>query len=224
MPGRGRGQKRKAEERIRTRSSTRVRRADPDRCLEEDADIWVIGDSIPYWAGQTAKKNNRDANLGLNKTVAWWGIRGMSWDDFIFSLQLDVTLRRAPELVELNKIYDEHFKPNILFKEQTENIVINVEDISLDSDNEDIELINFPITNKLTETCDSDYDDDNDENLCETNTSISVDDVIHNYNCSCSKNCLALFSKEDVKGHIYNLKEYDRKVKDAYIVGALNKI
>ncbi|KAL4226616.1 hypothetical protein ACF0H5_014599 [Mactra antiquata] len=125
---------------------------------------------------------------------------------------------------ELNKIYEDHFKPNIFFKEQTENIVISVTDINLNSDDEDIELINSPITNKLTETCDSDYDDDNDENLCETNTSISVDDVIHNYNSSCSKNCLALFSKEDVKEHFYNLREYERCVKDAYIMGALNKI
>lgn len=69
-------------------------------CILFLPDIWVIGDSIPYWAGRRASVRHKP-NLTLDQTIAWWGIRGMSWEDFTYSLQLD-TLRRPPAIIAVH--------------------------------------------------------------------------------------------------------------------------
>lgn len=63
-------------------------------------DIWVLGDSIPFWAGMRAvQRGQPDLRLPEGTTIAWWGIRGMGWRQFIPSLQLDVALRSPPKII-----------------------------------------------------------------------------------------------------------------------------
>lgn len=66
-------------------------------------DIWILGDSIPFWAGQRAKDTGK-ANLDMpnESTIAWWGIRGMSWAHLAHSIQLDIALRRPPLIVAIH--------------------------------------------------------------------------------------------------------------------------
>ena len=60
------------------------------------ADIWMLGDSIVQWAGVYARQRGTpELNLRHDSSVGWYGIRSMSWIDFIHSLQLRI-LFQAP--------------------------------------------------------------------------------------------------------------------------------
>ena len=99
MPGRGRGAKRKAAAEPVEGRRLRQRKNDPGRQEEEDKDIWILGDSLPYWVG---RRNPDKKTQVMGKTLAWWGIRGMSWQYFQYSLQLDVLLRQPPEVIGIH--------------------------------------------------------------------------------------------------------------------------
>ena len=62
-------------------------------------DVWVLGDSIPYWAGERAKETNKP-NLKLpDATVAWWGVRGLRWCDFRRAVESQVLLSEPPRII-----------------------------------------------------------------------------------------------------------------------------
>ncbi|XP_060590038.1 uncharacterized protein LOC132745207 isoform X2 [Ruditapes philippinarum] len=70
-----------------------------ERVSQTNADIWVIGDSIPYWAGnhaiQTGKKNLRLPG----QTIAWLGVRGLRWSTLRREIEAKVLLSPAPSLI-----------------------------------------------------------------------------------------------------------------------------
>lgn len=67
------------------------------------ADVWLLGDSIVYWAGVRAVARQQ-ANLRLPDpwTIGWYGIRGMSWADFNHSLQLRILFQPPPKMIFIN--------------------------------------------------------------------------------------------------------------------------
>ncbi|XP_060570874.1 uncharacterized protein LOC132729148 [Ruditapes philippinarum] len=69
------------------------------RLLETEADVWVLGDSIPFWAGQRAK-NTGKPNLRLKDlTIAWWGVRGLRWQSFRHSIESQVLFSSPPSII-----------------------------------------------------------------------------------------------------------------------------
>lgn len=62
--------------------------------------MWILGDSLVYWAEQRALKLGREnlhlESLGLR--VQWHGHRGMVWDDLPSKLQW-VGLHRMPKII-----------------------------------------------------------------------------------------------------------------------------
>ena len=47
---------------------------------------------------------------------------------------------------------------------------------------------------------------------------------ISDFQCKCSKNCLALFVKEDIENHILTVREMTKEEREMYIMGVLNEI
>ncbi|XP_060562714.1 uncharacterized protein LOC132722259 isoform X4 [Ruditapes philippinarum] len=91
MPPKRRGRKRKARPSDEGECESRL--------LQPDPDIWILGDSIPYWAGVRANELGTP-NLKLDgKSIGWWGIRGMSWDDFRRSVECNVILSKPPDVI-----------------------------------------------------------------------------------------------------------------------------
>ncbi|XP_053405693.1 uncharacterized protein LOC123547335 [Mercenaria mercenaria] len=70
--------------------------------LQENADVWVLGDSIPFWAGKRAADTGKP-NLSLpDITIAWWGISGLRWTSFRHSVQTQVLLSSPPRAIILH--------------------------------------------------------------------------------------------------------------------------
>lgn len=76
-------------------------------------DIWILGDSIPYWAGNHARQQCRP-NLKLKKTVAWWCGRGCGWEDFDALVGANFLLSKAPEVIVLHMGGNDICKKSIL--------------------------------------------------------------------------------------------------------------
>ncbi|XP_053380254.1 uncharacterized protein LOC128548800 [Mercenaria mercenaria] len=70
--------------------------------LQEDADIWVLGDSIPYWAGERAKQTGKEHLSLPNTTIAWWAVRGLGWSTFRHSIETQVLLCNPPRIIAIN--------------------------------------------------------------------------------------------------------------------------
>ncbi|WAR19937.1 hypothetical protein MAR_001775 [Mya arenaria] len=94
-------------------------------------DIWMIGDSILYWAGRRAMDRNM-ANLKLpGNVIGWNGVRGMKWADVHHISQLNlristpgrITRRRGPRPVKLTSSLVE-FAPLTLESQDTEDNVL----------------------------------------------------------------------------------------------------
>ena len=65
-------------------------------------EVWILGDSIPYWAGVRAKSTDKP-NLKIpGKTIAWWAIRGLCWSDFRQAVESQVLLCKPPEVIVIN--------------------------------------------------------------------------------------------------------------------------
>lgn len=46
--------------------------ASGNRLLQDHASVWVLGDSIPFWAGKIDKATGK-ANIKLDgRTIVWW--------------------------------------------------------------------------------------------------------------------------------------------------------
>ncbi|XP_045168492.2 dentin sialophosphoprotein-like isoform X2 [Mercenaria mercenaria] len=90
----------------RTRSATNVSddkledsKSSHDRHKDRnEKDVWVLGDSIPYWAGVHTKSQGKP-NLGLQDiSVVWWGVCGLRWKDFRHSVEAQM-LSSPPSLI-----------------------------------------------------------------------------------------------------------------------------
>lgn len=61
--------------------------------------MWVLGDSIPYWAGiravTTGKPNLRIPNIN----IGWWGIRGLKWAGFRRAIETQAILCEPPKII-----------------------------------------------------------------------------------------------------------------------------
>ncbi|XP_045189808.2 uncharacterized protein LOC123547083 [Mercenaria mercenaria] len=99
--GSRRGRRRRNEPDIPTQDrNKRQRRSFDNDNSAEDRDVWLMGDSIPYWAGVRAQARGMpNLKLPEGHTIAWWGIRGMGWSDFIHCIQLPVLFRSAPKVL-----------------------------------------------------------------------------------------------------------------------------
>ncbi|KAH3696016.1 hypothetical protein DPMN_083480 [Dreissena polymorpha] len=96
MP-RGRGRKRTYTETVEEPAE------DASRFLQPDPDIWVIGDSIPYWAGIRAIQTDKRAlRTPAGKQIGWWGMRGMSWAQFRTTIESSELLNKAPDIIFIN--------------------------------------------------------------------------------------------------------------------------
>ncbi|XP_045188224.2 uncharacterized protein LOC123546100 [Mercenaria mercenaria] len=71
--------------------------------IGENADVWMIGDSIIHWAGERAKQRGRE-NLRLpgDRTVRWLTIRGMKWQDFHHVIQRERLFCTPPKAIVLH--------------------------------------------------------------------------------------------------------------------------
>jgi hypothetical protein len=64
--------------------------------------VWVLGDSIPYWAGIRAKATGK-TNLHLpGKVIAWWAVRGLRWLSFRRTIEAQVLLSTPPEIIAIH--------------------------------------------------------------------------------------------------------------------------
>jgi len=64
------------------------------------SDIWVMGDSIPFWAGKRAEARGKP-NLGLpgGVAVSWMAVRGMGLERAIHHLQLPALFETPPQVL-----------------------------------------------------------------------------------------------------------------------------
>ena len=77
------------------------------------AEIWILGDSIPYWAVNHARQQGRP-NIKLKTTVAWWCGRGCRWEDFDALVGANFLLSKAPEVIVLHMGGNDICKKSIL--------------------------------------------------------------------------------------------------------------
>ncbi|XP_053401628.1 uncharacterized protein LOC128557690 [Mercenaria mercenaria] len=90
----GRGQKRGADALEENVVDNRVQ--------QSSADIWVLGDSIPYWAGVWAQDTNK-LNLRLpDLTIDWLGVRGLHWQSFRQQIEAKVLFSSPPSIIFLH--------------------------------------------------------------------------------------------------------------------------
>ena len=60
----------------------------------------MLGDSIPYWAGEYAvERGIPNLSLPPEWSLGWYARRGMSWEQFIHELQLRVLFQPAPKVI-----------------------------------------------------------------------------------------------------------------------------
>ena len=83
------------------RSADKLDELPEDRVLQGDSDVWVLGDSIPFWAGNRAEDTGNH-NLRLTCTIAWWSERGLRLKDLHCSIEAQVLLSSAPSIVKIN--------------------------------------------------------------------------------------------------------------------------
>jgi hypothetical protein len=57
--------------------------------------IWILGSSIPFWAGQQAATSSGGKNLNLPAKVQWFGHRVMQWHQLDPAI-MDLLKRKAP--------------------------------------------------------------------------------------------------------------------------------
>ncbi|XP_053400579.1 uncharacterized protein LOC128557327 [Mercenaria mercenaria] len=85
-PERQRGRKRPSEE---------LEDLVDDTITNTEADVWCLGDSIMYWAGNRAAGTSKPT-LKLNTTIAWLGVRGLHWHDFRHTVEYQVLFCNSP--------------------------------------------------------------------------------------------------------------------------------
>ncbi|XP_053382038.1 uncharacterized protein LOC128549419 [Mercenaria mercenaria] len=89
----GRGRKRTADE---------LEGLVEDRMLQDNADVWILGDSIPYWAGSHATAAGKP-NLNITGlSIAWWGKRGLGWSGLRQHIETQVLLSTPPRIIIVN--------------------------------------------------------------------------------------------------------------------------
>ena len=75
---------------------------DDDLLSSRSADVWVLVDSIPCWAGIRAKDTGK-ANLHLSgKVIAWWAIRGLYWSSFRHNVETQVLFSPPSEIIVIH--------------------------------------------------------------------------------------------------------------------------
>ena len=63
----------------------------------------MLGDSIVHWAGVFAtERGTPNLRLPNFSSVGWYGIQGMSWIDFIYSLQLRTLFQATPKVIVIH--------------------------------------------------------------------------------------------------------------------------
>ena len=63
------------------------------------SDVWVVGDSLPFWAGEHTKAMGKP-NLGIpNISIAWWAVRGLRWSGFRRSVETQVLFSSPPSII-----------------------------------------------------------------------------------------------------------------------------
>ncbi|XP_060570324.1 uncharacterized protein LOC132728663 isoform X1 [Ruditapes philippinarum] len=73
-----------------------------DTSLQSNADVWVLGDSLPYWAGVHASDTFK-SNLKIDGvSIAWWGKRGLGWSGLRRHIELQVLFSQPPKMVIIN--------------------------------------------------------------------------------------------------------------------------
>lgn len=67
--------------------------------LQLISDVWVIGDSIVFWAGRRCRSLRKyNLNLGETLQVRWQGWRGMRWWQLKHKIQW-ISLHRTPKVI-----------------------------------------------------------------------------------------------------------------------------
>ena len=64
--------------------------------------MWILGDSIPYWAGVHAEKTGKTHLNIQGRTVAWLGVRGLRWGSLRNVIEAKVLFSSAPDIVLVN--------------------------------------------------------------------------------------------------------------------------
>ena len=65
-----------------------------------DADVWIIGYSIPFWAGKRAEARGKpDLDMPGGAAVSWMAVRGMGWEKATHHLQLPALFQTPPQVL-----------------------------------------------------------------------------------------------------------------------------
>ncbi|CAC5395288.1 unnamed protein product [Mytilus coruscus] len=69
---------------------------------EGQTTVWILGSSIPYWAGVTAASRPGDKNLNLKRIgveVQWITKSGMKWKDLDSTFENEIKKRPTPNYI-----------------------------------------------------------------------------------------------------------------------------
>ena len=61
--------------------------------------VWIVGSSIPYWAGEEAGRRPGGKNLKLGFDITWKGIRGLKWEDLDQLLSQEIKFQTRPDVL-----------------------------------------------------------------------------------------------------------------------------
>ncbi|KAL4226846.1 hypothetical protein ACF0H5_014825 [Mactra antiquata] len=70
-----------------------------DFCTQKD--VWIMGDSIPFWAGKRAEATGKP-NLRTVKRISLLGVRGLGWTGFRHSYEGNVILSTPPKIIAIH--------------------------------------------------------------------------------------------------------------------------
>ncbi|WAR11518.1 hypothetical protein MAR_025698 [Mya arenaria] len=78
------------------------------------SDIWIVGDSIPYWGGVWARDTGK-VNLRTSCELGWYGVRGLGWHGLRRAIETKVLFQSPPRAVfihlggnDLNRLPGRH--------------------------------------------------------------------------------------------------------------------
>lgn len=85
--------------------------------------VWIIGSSIPYWAGEAASRRPGGRNLGLerlNAEIVWITKRGMKWAEFDAMFESELRHRPVPNFLLI------HLGANDLVTGKSKELIENI--------------------------------------------------------------------------------------------------
>lgn len=61
--------------------------------------MWILGDSIPFWAGKRARDTGKPNLRIRDVTIDWLGVRGLGWKNFRHHIEAKVLFSSPPSII-----------------------------------------------------------------------------------------------------------------------------